>query len=303
MTVRELESRPGTATLYPKAIAGSTVLPVLRKLPLVGGRFGGGAKRELPDLELLLRDIAIDRDHLAAYDRVCGFRLADTLPATYPHMVAFPLSMELMTDSSFPFGVIGLVHVENRIELARPIAATERLDMRVRADKLRPHRRGTQFDVLAEASSGGETVWRSASTYLHRGGSSSSSSDGERPKKEPAEREPHPASAEWELPGDLGRRYAAVSGDSNPIHMHPLTAKAFGMKTTIAHGMWTKARCLAALEGTLPDAYTVSVRFKAPLFIPGRAEFADWDEDGVRGFEVRNPKSGKPHLEGRVEPA
>jgi acyl dehydratase len=98
------------------------------------------------------------------------------------------------------------------------------------------------------------------------------------------------------VPGDIGRRYARVSGDANPIHMHPLAAKAFGQPTTIAHGMWTKARCLAALEGELPAAYTADVRFKLPLRIPGRAAFAYRDGE----FTVHDARSGKPHLSGRI---
>ena len=110
MTVRELDSPPRMRTLYPKAVAGAA----FRWLPGVGG------DGELPDRELRLKDVEIDREHLAAYDRVCEFRLRDELPPTYPHVIAFPLAMELMTDSSFPFAVMGLVHIENRIEQRRP---------------------------------------------------------------------------------------------------------------------------------------------------------------------------------------
>src|SRR5918911_357128 len=87
------------------------------------------------------------------------------------------------------------------------------------------------------------------------------------------------APATWRLPGDLGRRYGGVSGDLNPIHMHPLSARLFGFPTAIAHGMWVKARCLAALDGHLPDAYTVDVRFKLPMLIPAKAAFASWEAD------------------------
>jgi acyl dehydratase len=104
------------------------------------------------------------------------------------------------------------------------------------------------------------------------------------------------AGAHWRVPGDIGRRYAAVSGDSNPIHLHNLAAKALGQPGAIAHGMWTKARCLAALEGSLPDAHAVEVRFKAPLRIPGRAAFST--RDGR--FEVW--AGAKPHLEGTITP-
>ena len=39
-----------------------------------------------------------------------------------------------------------------------------------------------------------------------------------------------------------------MSGDHNPIHLHPLTAKALGYPRQLAHGMWSLARCVAALE-------------------------------------------------------
>jgi acyl dehydratase len=240
---------------------------------------------ELPDRELT-RSAEIDRAHLAAYDRVCGFRLRDELPATYPHVLAFPLVMDLLT-GSFPFSPLGLVHVANRIEQRRPLRAGERLDLRVWAADLRPHDRGRQFDMLAEAGVDGETVWRDRSTYLHREKGGSKGGD---------RAEPPVAGAIWRVPGDIGRRYAAVSGDSNPIHLHNLAAKALGQPGAIAHGMWTKARCLAALEGSLTDAYAVEVRFKAPLRIPGRAAFST--RDGR--FEVW--AGAKPHLEGTITP-
>ena len=240
---------------------------------------------ELPDRELT-RSVEIDRGHLAAYDRVCGFRLRDELPATYPHVLAFPLAMELLT-GPFPFSPLGLVHVANRIEVLRPLHAGERLDLRVWAADLRRHDRGTQFDVLAEARVDGSVVWRDVSAYLHRESRGGGGRDGA---------EPPVASAVWRVPGDIGRRYAAVSGDSNPIHLRGLAAKALGQPGAIAHGMWTKARCLAALEGSLPDAYAVEVRFKVPLRIPGRAAFS---ASGDR-FEVW--AGSKPHLEGTITP-
>jgi acyl dehydratase len=255
-----------------------------------------GRPKELPDRELT-RQVEVDREHLVEYDRVCGFRLRDELPATYPHVLAFPLAMELMAASDFPFSPLGLVHIGNRIEQRRPLRADEPLDLRVWAGDLAPHDRGTQFVLHAEAAVAGEVVWRDESTYLHREPRVSPS--GRTPAREsrpPGEHSPPAASAVWTVPGDIGRRYARVSGDANPIHMHPLAAKAFGQATTIAHGMWTKARCLAALEGELPDAYTADVRFKLPLRIPGRAAFSYRDGE----FTVHDARSGKPHLSGRV---
>jgi hypothetical protein len=280
MAVRELSSSPSMAVLYPKALVGT-----IRRLPGVPGAPSG----DLPDTELVLPDVVIDREHLAEYDRVCTFEIGDEVPATYPHLLVFPLAMQIMTGGSFPFPVVGLVHVGNRIEQVRPILASERLAVSVRTENLREHDRGTQFDIAARASSGGEVVWRSTSTYLHReeGGGSK---DGKKDSPDPPE-----PTAELSVPDDVGRRYAAVSGDRNPIHLHPLAARLFGMPRMIAHGMWLKARCLALLAA-LPESYVVEVGFKLPVLLPAKLAFSR--DDG--GFALHDAKSGKPHLEGRI---
>jgi acyl dehydratase len=279
MDVHELRSSPSMKVLYPKALAG-IALPFRRKSELAGQA-------------LVLRGIEVDRKRLEEYCRVCGFEPDGALPATYPHLLAFPLAMRLMTDASFPFPVMGLVHIENRIEQLRPIGVDERLDVRVHAERLRPHDRGRQFDVVAEAQVGGEAAWRSSSTYLRKGGggegSGSKDRDGERER-------PPEADATLSAPGDIGRRYGAVSGDRNPIHLHPLSARLFGLPRPIAHGMWLKAHCLARLAGSLPDAYSVAVRFKLPVPIPGELSFAS---DGER-FAVHDAKNEKPHLSGMI---
>ena len=294
---RELDSVPGLRTLYGKAVAGSTVKPVLKRVPGLGARFG--AERKLPDTELVVPDHQIDRDHLIAYDRVCGFHVSDELPPTYPHMLAFPLSMQIMTSREFPFPVIGLVHINNRIEQERPLRADEPITIRVRTAELGDHPKGTKFEIQAEAEVDGAPVWRSVSTYLRKG--EGGGGDGERKRDEDRDEPPEPK-AIWDVPDDIGRRYAAVSGDSNPIHLRRSTALAMGMSRPIAHGMWSKARCLAAFGGSLPGALTVDVAFKLPIQLPAKVAFATWDEgDGRRGFSLRGAKSGKPHLAGAVE--
>ncbi|HEV2790231.1 MAG TPA: MaoC/PaaZ C-terminal domain-containing protein, partial [Solirubrobacterales bacterium] len=263
-------------------------------LPFVPG--GGG---EIPDgIDLELAGVRAEPAEVAAYAKVCGFALRDQLPPTYPHMLAFPLHMAVMSNGSFPFGAVGLVHVENSIAQKRPIGIGEEMTIRVRPTKLQPHPKGKTFSLETEVLVDGEAVWTSVSTMLRRG-----RSEGDAGKQEksfeslPADA---PASAEWKLGGDLGRRYAGVSGDRNPIHMHSLTAKPLGFPGAIAHGMWTKARALAQLESRLPASFEVDVRFRKPVLLPARVEFASQEEGEEILFAVRNAKKGTPHLDGRV---
>jgi len=300
MKTRALDSPPRILPLYARAAA--PMIPGASRLPFLPG--GGG---EIPEVELTLDGVRSDPEAVAAYDRVCGFPLRDDLPPTYPHVLAFPLHMAVMADGGFPFGAVGLVHLENRIAQGRPIGVAEELSLTVRPTALQPHPKGRTFSLITEARAAGELVWESESTMLRRqsGGSEEAArkSYGDRTPDSGAARpaaEPEPT-AEWKLGGDLGRRYAAVSGDRNPIHMHSLAAKPLGFPAAIAHGMWTKARCLAALEPRLPDTFTAEVAFRRPILLPGRVEFGS-RADGVRAdFFVRDAKKHTPHLEGSVK--
>ncbi|HKC29510.1 MAG TPA: MaoC/PaaZ C-terminal domain-containing protein [Jatrophihabitans sp.] len=278
----QLTAAPGLLSLYAKA---AVTTPLHR---------GGEA---LPDSVYTLTDQAIDRDHLADFQRVCGYSVTDVLPPTYLHVLAFPLSVALMTERSFPFPLIGMVHVANSITVTREAHADESFSFQVRAGDLRPHPAGQQFDLLAEASVDDEVVWSGRSTYLRRG--KRAKSTGERKK---AELQPQQGAVSIvAVPGDIGRRYAAVSGDRNPIHLHSLTAKAFGFPSAIAHGMWLKARTLAALEGRLPESYTAEVAFKLPVLLPATVSIAAVGREGGWQLDVRGARSGKPHLTGSVQ--
>jgi acyl dehydratase len=294
MATRDLNSSPSMLPMF--ARAGVAMIPGASRLPFVGG--GGG---DVPELTLRLSDVAIEPDRLSAYNRVCGYDLRDTIPVTYPHILAFPLQLSLMTDPAFPFPAIGLVHIANRITQHRPIRTTEKLRITVWATPLEDHPRGKQFSLLSEARVGDELVWEEVSTNLRRGRASENGAKA--PGSELPRAEDLPATATWTLAGDLGRRYGKVSGDLNPIHMHPLTARLFGFKSAIAHGMWTKAHCLAALQARLPAAFTVDVAFKKPIFLPGKVEFCEAVQDGEEfdvNFGVRDTGGGRSHLDGRA---
>ncbi len=291
--VKELSSSPGMLPMF--ARAGASMIPFASRLPFLG--VGGGGD-EIPDLTLVLNDVRVDQDRLAAYDRVCGFTLSDALPPTYPHMLAFPLQLSLMTDGSFPFPAIGLVHIYNRIVQHRDDPAERAAVDHGQGDAARAP--SARSPVLA-ADRGPRRRRAGVGGGLDqppprlRAGTNAAQSPG------PPSAEDLPISATWRLPGDLGRRYGSVSGDLNPIHVHPLTARLFGFPSAIAHGMWTKARCLAALAPKLPDRFTAEAAFKKPIILPAKVGFAEEAVSrGIR-FGVRNPDKGTPHLDGEVK--
>jgi acyl dehydratase len=291
VTTRVFTTAPATLPLMLKA--------ALPAVPVVGGLPGvKHARGSVPDVVLERHGVTTDPKHLAAYNEVCGFPRGDTLPATYPHMAAFGLHMTLMTDTSFPFAPMGLVHLRNSITQHRPIGLDEAFDVSVRAADLRPHPKGSLVDIVTTVTIGGDVVWDETMTLFsrHRGGS---------PESAPAPLtgvDVPDGVVHWKLAGNLGRRYASVSGDRNPIHLHPLTAKAFGFSSNIAHGMWTLARSLAAVQNKLPDAFTTVAEFRKPVLLPTTVVFGSSTDGDVLTFGVRGSRKPVPHLVGRVDP-
>jgi acyl dehydratase len=256
----------------------------------------------LPATEVVLDDVHVDVEHLAAYDDMCGLRLTDALPATYPHVLGFPLQMQLMASRTFPLALPGLVHVRNTIDVRRPVRWDEPLQVRVHAEELRAHEKGTQVDLVTDVTASGEPVWTGNSTYLARGVSSGATSVDEVEPDPVVDEAGGRPSAVWRVPKDTGRRYAAVSGDVNPIHLNPLAAKAFGFPRAIAHGMWAKARCLAALEGRLPDAFRVDVTFRKPLLLPSTAELRESRQDDGWLLQLTAARRDVIHLLAAITP-
>lgn len=280
MSTVVLPERPATASIYTRAALGA--------LPVIGAHGSS-----LPTTEYDLLDQHVDRGNLADYARATGQRLADHLSLTYPFVLTFPVVMKLMVDKGFPFPAIGMVHVQNVIERRRPIEMMEPLDIRVHAENLREHRKGLLVDLVSEVSVGRELVWRQVSSFLRQQKTSLSGT-----AKEPAPKVELPEVPQRTLKVDQAiiSRYAAVSGDRNPIHVSTLGAKAFGFPRTIAHGMWGTAAMLAAVEGSIPAAARYDVRFGRPIVLPATVNLYADRTDGGWDLALRNRKTGDPHI-------
>ena len=257
------------------------------------GLFRGGDGRDLPATALRADGVRLEAEAVAAYTALCGFAPGAGVPLTYPHILGFPLQMRIMLAAGFPFPVMGLVHVHNRIRQRAGLRIGETLTISARTGRLLAHDRGQAFSLETWAMRDGDTVWEGESVYLRLG--------------RPGRGAPAPVLDDmttsapvetWQVPGDLGRRYARVSGDANPIHTSALGARLFGFRRPIAHGMWTKARAVAALaRGAALDDAEVETAFRAPLFLPGEAHL----RTGPNGaFELTDAAGGRTHLRGRL---
>ncbi|SEN93298.1 MaoC/PaaZ C-terminal domain-containing protein [Pseudomonas sp. NFACC39-1] len=249
MTIQwhEVNAAPGMSELYVKAATRRKVTG--KTLPQDG----------------LRQVIQVDPQRLAAYRKVCGFAENGLLPPTYPHVLAFALQMQLLTARDFPFPLLGLIHLSNRIRVLRPMGGVSQVQARVNVQNLQAHPKGVVFDLVTRIDDQLGPLWEAESQMLCK----SVQLDGALVEEPLQEFQALTEVAHWTAPADIGRQYAKVSGDYNPIHLSGLSARLFGFPTAIAHGLWNKARTLAALDEHLPDANVeIDVTFKKPVRLP-----------------------------------
>jgi MaoC like domain len=282
MNTRHFSQLPKPYLAYPKVIQG-----LIFKKPK--------GEKVLPQVEYVVDSFKVDQKHLKAYNEVCGFKNNGYIPAIYLAVLSQSLQMHMMTTEAFPFAILGLVHIRNQIKQSRKVGTNELLTLSCKFGELQPHDKGMQFDFITTAKVGNEVVMEGITTYLARQKTNVKAAPKLVDNKTPA----YELNAEWNVSENTGRRYALTSGDFNLIHIHAITAKAFGFKQAIAHGMWSKAKVLASLN--LPDAYEADVWFKLPMYLPSKVEFLTAQEGKDTEFVIRNSKNKKPHVSGSVK--
>jgi acyl dehydratase len=296
--------------------------------------------RVVPRIEARLGPVRVDPAHLRRYREICGCTDDGAeLPIAYPHVLASALHLAMLASDRFPVALMGLVHVANRIEVSGRLdpAALGELFGRIEGHEETP--RGQVFALHTEWATAAGALWCETSTFLARARRSPQAQDGaaggataddvtprrrrassdasraseaQQPGPEPAfgadpagEGDGPLSTSSFRAPAGLGRRYGQVSGDVNPIHLADVTARAFGFRGAIAHGMWSLARCAAELDASLPAEAprVLDVQFLRPVFLPSWLSFRQGRSGDAVRFALLDSQGEKTHLTGSLRAA
>jgi acyl dehydratase len=264
------------------------------------------ATATVPRIEAVLNRFAINPRHLERYRRVCGDRDAADVPIAYPHVLAAPLHLAMIACENFPVSLLGVVHTRNRITQRRPLRTDDTGEIHSWIDGHRETARGQEIDLQTQLNVGGEPVWSETSTLLAR------RAEGHRPPRTREGGLPHMdvpprqdvSTSTFVVAPDVGRQYAWLSGDFNPIHIMDVTARFFGFKRAIAHGMWSLARCAAEIGApAFSRPCTLDVAFKRPISFRARTVLESWMADQRMGFSLRTSDIPRDHLLGTIIPS
>lgn len=266
------------------------------------GVVGNGAC--VPRLEAVLPSASVSPSHLARYRAVCGIESASFLPIAYPHVLAMPLQLAVLTSAEFPVRILGFVHIRHSILQLRPIPNDASGELRTWIQGYREARFGQEFDLYTEYRLNHAPVWTELCTYLARSRLRRDRTQAREARGANNTEHPQPGSARasrFRIDSRLARRYAFVSGDFNPIHLSNVSSRLFGFDRAIMHGMWSLGRCAAALnESTLHRPCELNVQFKAPVRLPADLVLYNWDIEAGEAFALRCAENQRAHLTGSL---
>jgi acyl dehydratase len=288
---------PSLSKLYVNAAASAAKSRLLRSSPVVA----------LPTRAVEVRGVRADLAKVTEFAHLMGEPARDVLPSGYLHALSFPVAMSVMVQDDFPLPLLGMLHLRNQVEHFAPVLFTDELCLRAWARDLAGHKSGTRVQIVTEIhnADGTELLWRGVSSYLAKGVYLPGLDKATAPVARVDFVPPTPT-AQWKLGVDTGRAYAAVSGDFNPIHLSVLTAKALGMRRSIAHGMYAASRVLATVPQSKPDAFSWDISFDSPVFLPATVSLEVVDhrtDDGVwlgSEFTAWNARSARKFFSGTV---
>lgn len=257
LQVIQIAEIPALTSSYTKVARGV----LRRKKPMVVSL--PGTRWETTDV--ISRQLVDDYNALLGASGDVGHNSA---PSVTAHITAFGLSIAMMAEQDFPLPLLGTVHLQHKVWHMSDVPIDEPVRISTWAQNLAPHHAGSTVEIWVQIfdQSTDKLLWQSMAVYLSRSVELPGVEQPSRPTRPTFQ--PPAMTGEWCLPKDIGRRFGAVSGDKNPIHLSNVTAKAFGMPGSIAHGMYAAARMLAGRE--TPAPYTWAIEFASPMRIPGR---------------------------------
>lgn len=261
------------------------------------GRLDEG--RTCPRIEGRVDKLGWPAGSVRRYADVCGFQASVGVPLPYPHILAAGLHMQMLLRPEFPVRLPGLIHVWHRIQKFLPLQDARGLSMAAWIDGHEDAGSGAEFCLHTELRQDGKPVWQEQTGFLAR--SARRGGTQRRPAEAPDAVDYSPV-AKWRADPDIGRRYARVSRDYNPIHLSARTARPFGFPAAIAHGMWTLARSVAELQRAIvPEPAQIFVRFRRPVLLPATVVLeAGPDGTAHRAFRLADEASSAVYLEGKI---
>jgi acyl dehydratase len=249
----------------------------------------------------LVLHTTINQAQLSQYNKLCQITPQENiLPPFFPQVLAFKLHLELLLNKQLPFPVMGLVHRDNDVEYFSPLYASDTLKIKVGLHEYKEVKKGINCTLITQVYVDEQLKWQATSTYFYRSSKPLVAKHKSTKNKKIIDK-PSNLSI-WFLNANLGRQYAKITGDLNPIHLYRLTAKLFGFKQTIIHGMCMAAKATAHAQSEHPSLpMRIYIEFNKPIYLPSKVAFIQTAQDFSICPILEQQVIDSPMLSGKLE--
>lgn len=262
--------------------------------------FGDGSR--LPAIAVRWRQHRAEPEEITAFARLSGLRgdQAAHLPFLYPHTIAFPLQMVVLTHPRFPVPIWRVLQVRNRLVQHRRLGRDESFDIQTRTSAHRILDKGMEVDLQTTMVACGEVVWECTNTFYARGRFGTPTSAAVQPTPE--------AGGEivdrWVAPREGGRRFGRLTGDYNGLHLFGWYARRLGFARAFLHPQRVLGQCLdRLLAGAEPESPQLEAWLKGPVFYGAPVELRARNSDGAIVFALTVEGESRPAIVGRLDSA
>ncbi len=236
---------------------------------------------------------------------------AQALPPTFYVTWAMAALGEAIVKLPLPYDYARVLHSASEVRYSRPLCIDETAEYTTRVTSIDDNPRRAKIrveSIVTERDSRGPEIFRNTmELHVPKPAPKQAGAKPKRPDP-PAIADDMRAISDLRMPARLGRQYALVAGDFNPVHWSRLAARSMGFKSTFVQGYCTKALLAHGLirqilRGAADRLVSLRVEFRKPILLPATVTiFAGppLDNDGVteRAVAIGRGPGGEAYVTG-----
>jgi NAD(P)-dependent dehydrogenase (short-subunit alcohol dehydrogenase family)/putative sterol carrier protein/acyl dehydratase len=263
----------------------------------IGRKFHGSAQHVKPEDSIEYSKATNEKNKIYYKDDPKELAIHPLFPVT----LMKNLVERILLEDDLNMDVLRMVHGGHEIKYFRPLKAWDLVYTTAEITEINRVSSGEIMNAKIYGKDRGLDVFEMTGTFFVRGKSKKKDKGDKKPDPEPTGKKIF--EVKMKVDPDQSKRYAKASGDDNPIHLDPETAKAAGLPDIILHGLCSMAFCSQAVVeniagGDPTKLEQISVRFSKVVLMNDELTTTGWlqkEENGKKylTFETTNQRNEK----------
>ena len=190
----------------------------------------------------------------------------ERLLPSYAFVLGYRFLGQLLLQANIPSKLAGLIHLSSQFTYVSEHDFSKDCDVEVTLTGFRQSSKGILYSFKTVLFQRGIKTLENTNMVLDKSPHYKSNKAKSKGNWEQAS---YDVIAKLPVTIDTAWRYAKLSGDFNPIHLHKLSAKALGLPNALIHGMYNSHWSLAQLDTSmLKNWQSIKVGFNRPCYLP-----------------------------------